>query len=50
MPNKNYIVQQAIIDLSQTQYIVKDAYLKPVRKEEIYYGASCYRLVFDIRF
>lgn len=33
IPNKNYIVQQAIIDLSQTQYIVKDAYLKPIRSK-----------------
>ena len=31
IPNRNYIVQQAIIDLSQTQYIVKEAYLKPMR-------------------
>ena len=30
IPNRNYIIQQAIIDLSQTQYIVKDAYLKPI--------------------
>ncbi len=28
---KNYIVYQAIIDLSQTQYMVKDAYRKPIR-------------------
>lgn len=28
---KNYIVCQAIIDLSQTQYIVKDAYRQPIR-------------------
>lgn len=34
IPNKNYIVQQAIIDLSQTQYIVKDAYLKPIRSKK----------------
>ncbi len=27
---KNYIVHQAIIDLSKTQYIVKDAFRKPV--------------------
>lgn len=33
IPNKNYIVQQAIIDLSQTQYIVKEAYLKPIRSK-----------------
>ena len=33
IPNRNYIVQQAIIDLSQTQYIVKDAYLKPIRSK-----------------
>lgn len=31
IPNRNYIIQQAIIDLSQTQYIVKEAYLKPIR-------------------
>ena len=31
IPNRNYIIQQAIIDLSQTQYIVKEAYLKPMR-------------------
>ena len=34
IPNKNYIVQQAIIDLSQTQYIVKEAYLKPIRSKK----------------
>ena len=34
IPNKNYIVQQAIIDLSQTQYIVKDAYLKPIKSKK----------------
>lgn len=28
---RNYIVCQAIIDLSQTQYMVKDAYRKPIR-------------------
>ena len=31
LPNRNYIIQQAIIDLSQTQYMVKDAYRKPMR-------------------
>jgi hypothetical protein len=33
IPDRNYIVQQAIIDLSQTQYIIKDAYLKPIRSK-----------------
>lgn len=33
IPDRNYIVQQAIIDLSQTQYMVKDAYLKPIRSK-----------------
>lgn len=33
IPNRNYIIQQAIIDLSQTQYIVKEAYLKPMRSK-----------------
>lgn len=28
---KNYIIQSAIIDLSQTQYLVKSAYLKPLK-------------------
>lgn len=27
---RNYIIQQAIIDLAQTQYIVKNAYRKPI--------------------
>ena len=31
IPDRNYIVQQAIIDLSQTQYMVKNAYRKPMR-------------------
>ena len=31
IPERNYIVQQAIIDLSQTQYMVKNAYRKPMR-------------------
>lgn len=29
--NKNYIIQQAIINLSQTQYIIKEAYKKTIR-------------------
>ncbi|NMA73813.1 MAG: hypothetical protein GX963_06545, partial [Bacteroidales bacterium] len=33
IPDRNYIVQQAIIDLSQTQYLVKDAYLKPMKSK-----------------
>lgn len=35
LPNRNYIIQQAIIDLSQTQYIVKDAYVKPLRSKNV---------------
>lgn len=31
IPVKNYIVCQAIIDLSQTQYMIKNAYLKPIQ-------------------
>ena len=31
IPNKNYIVQQAIVDLSQQQYAVKNAYRKPIQ-------------------
>lgn len=31
IPVRNYIIQQAIIDLSQTQYIVKNAYRRPIR-------------------
>lgn len=31
LPYHNYIVHQAIIDLSQTQYIIKEAFTKPVR-------------------
>lgn len=31
IPEKNYIVQQAIIDLSQTQYLVKNAYRRPIQ-------------------
>ena len=31
LPNRNYIIQQAIIDLSQTQYIVKEAYRKTIK-------------------
>lgn len=31
IPVKNYIVQQAIVDLSQTQYLVKNAYNKPIQ-------------------
>ena len=29
--NKNYIVQQAIVDLSQQQYAIKNAYRKPIQ-------------------
>lgn len=31
IPVKNYIVQQAIVDLSQQQYAVKNAYRKPIQ-------------------
>lgn len=31
VPNKNYIIYQMIIDLSQTQYMVKNAYRRPVQ-------------------
>lgn len=31
LPDRNYIIQQAIIDLSQTQYMIKNAYRKPMR-------------------
>ena len=31
IPVRNYIIQQAIVDLSQTQYMVKNAYRKPIR-------------------
>lgn len=30
LPTRNYIVQQAIVDLSQTQYLIKNAFTKPI--------------------
>ena len=33
IPDRNYIIQQAIIDLSQTQYIIKEAYRKTIRSK-----------------
>lgn len=33
--NKNYIACQAIINLSQTQYMIKEAYRKPIRLKKI---------------
>ena len=30
LPHKNRVIQQAIIDLSRTQYIIKDAYRQPI--------------------
>lgn len=41
IPEKNYIVQQAIIDLSQTQYIIKNAYQKPIRAKSSPPSVSC---------
>lgn len=41
IPERNYIVQQAIIDLSQTQYIIKNSYLKPMRAKSSPPSASC---------
>jgi len=31
LPNRNYIAQAAIVDLSQQQYMVKNAYRKPIQ-------------------
>lgn len=31
IPVKNYIVHKAIIEMSQTQYLIKEAYLKPLK-------------------
>lgn len=35
IPKRNYIVQQAIIELSQSQYIIKNAYLKPMNAKNV---------------
>ena len=38
-PNKNYIMQAAIVDLSQTQYMVKNAYRKPIQFNSLTHSA-----------
>lgn len=35
IPDKNYIIQQAIIDLSQTQYLIKNSYRRPIQFTKI---------------